>query len=327
MKGKFEPTLIPDLLKPAEFLATRDGAGKALVESGEKDRNLFVLTADVSESVRTHWFAQKFPDRFIDVGVAEQSLAGTASGLAAAGKTAVIAAYAVFSPGRNWDQIRVSVCYNNVDVKIIGSHTGLTVGPDGATHQALEDIAITRVLKNLKVIVPADFLEARKAMLAAIRERGPFYIRVTRDKAPVFTTQETRFEIGKMNVLKDGKDIAIIGCGTVVYDCLKAAVELEEQGVDAAVVNCHTIKPLDSGTLVDIAKKTGLVLTVEEHQIDGGLGSAVAQCLAGAHPCRVVRHGIKDMFGESGDSKDLLKKYKLDAAGIKEMALAAMKEK
>jgi len=319
-----DANLIEDILKPAEVMPTRDGAGKALVEFGEANKNLVVLTADVSESVRTHWFEQKFPNRLFEVGVAEQNLAGVAAGLAATGKIAVIAAYAVFSPGRNWDFIRVAVCYNNVNVKILGSHTGLTVGPDGATHQALEDIAITRVLPNMTVIVPADGKEARKAMLAALAIKSPVYIRVTRDKVPVFTTDLTPFEIGKALLLKEGKDITLIGCGTVVYDCLKAAAELEKEGISAEVINCHTVKPLDAETIINSAKKTDMVMTVEEHQIDGGFGSAVCECLAGSHPCRVKRHGMPNIFGESGDSKDLLRKYKLDANGIAETARKAI---
>ncbi|MGV8085930.1 MAG: transketolase family protein [Candidatus Bilamarchaeum sp.] len=319
--------LIPDLLKPVESKPSRDGFGKALVELGEKNSNVWVLTADVSESTRTHWFADKFPKRFVQVGVAEQNLAGVAAGIAACGKIAFISAYGVFSPGRNWDQIRVSVCYNDVNVKIHASHTGLTVGPDGASHQALEDLALMRVLPNVVVLAPSDMEEMRKATLAAAAHNGPVYLRSAREKAPVFTTKETPFEIGKANVYRDGSDIAIFACGLQVYESLKAAEELKKIGIDAAVVDCHTIKPIDRESIVKYAKKCGLIMSVEEHQIDGGLGSAISEVLTSQMPALLYRHGIRNQFCESGDAYDLLKKYELDAAGIVKHAKEAMKMK
>ncbi|MFN7991500.1 MAG: transketolase C-terminal domain-containing protein [Candidatus Micrarchaeia archaeon] len=320
-------TLIPDLLKPEASKPSRDGFGKALVELGEKDPNVWVLTADVSESTRTHWFAEKFPKRFVQVGVAEQNLAGVAAGIAACGKTVFISAYGVFSPGRNWDQIRVSVCYNDVDVKIHASHTGLTVGPDGASHQALEDLAITRSLPNLVVLAPADMEEARKATLAMAGRKGPCYMRTAREKAPVFTTRETPFEIGKANVYRDGADMAIFAHGVPVYESLKAAIELKKQGVDAAVIDCHTIKPIDRDTILAYARKCGLLMSVEEHQVDGGMGSAIAEVVTGSYPCFLKRHGIYNRFCESGEPYELLRKYQLDSAGIVKTALEAMKMK
>jgi len=315
--------LIEDIRSPKEWKATREGVGKALVEEGEKNENIWVLSADVTESTRVHEFAEKFPKRFVQVGVAEQNLAGVAAGIASLGKIAVISAYSVFSPGRNWDQIRVAICYNNVNVKIHGSHSGLNVGPDGASHQALEDIAMVRALPNMIVLAPADALEAKKAMAAALRYKGPVYIRTSRDKTPIFTTEGTPFEIGKANVYRDGKDVAIIAHGLQVYQSLLAAEELAKEGIDAAVIDCHTIKPLDKETIIEYAKKTGLVVTVEEHQVHGGMGSAVAELLSEHWPTRMKIHGVYNTFGESGECWELLKKYKLDAAGIREVVKEA----
>ncbi|HID72710.1 TPA: transketolase family protein [Candidatus Micrarchaeota archaeon] len=307
---------------------SRDGFGKALVELGEKDENIWVLTADVSGSTRTNWFADKSPKRFVQVGVAEQNMAGVAAGIAACGKTVFVSAYGVFSPGRNWDQLRVSVCYNDVPVIFHASHTGLTVGPDGASHQALEDLSMTRALPNLAVIVPSDMLQVKKAFLAAAGKKKPAYIRTCREKMPVFTTEETPFEIGKANVYREGKDAAIFACGPLVHEALKAAEELEKNGISCAVVDCHTIKPIDAETVVDQAKKTCLIVSVEEHQITGGLGAAIAEVLAEAScPGKLKRHGIRDRFGESGGALELLAKYKLDAKGIAETVEAAVKEK
>jgi transketolase len=317
MAVRADMNLANPLFEPSpKAVPSRDGFGRALVELGEKDPNVWVLTADVSESTRTHWFAEKFPKRFVQTGVAEQNLAGVAAGIAACGKTVFLSAYAVFSPGRNWDQVRVSICYNNVPVKLHGSHTGLTVGPDGASHQALEDIAITRVLPNMVVLAPSDAEEARKATLAAAKLPGPVYIRTCREKMPVFTTEKTPFEIGKANAYRDGKDIAIFACGAEVYEALKAAEGLAKEGIDAAVIGLHTIKPIDSAAIEEWARKTGLIVTVEDHQVSGGMGSAVAEVVTSTHPVPVVRHGVYDRFCESGEPAELLKKYGLDAAGI-----------
>ncbi len=319
-----EMHLIENILEPAEKKASREGVGNALVEEGEKNENIWAVSADVAESTRVQKFNEKFPKRFVQVGVAEQNMAGVAAGISSVGKIAVMSAYAVFSPGRNWDQIRVSICYNNSNVKMHGSHSGLNVGPDGASHQALEDIAITRVLPNMIVISPADRIEANKAMKAALAHNGPVYIRTSREKTPTFTTDKTPFEIGKANVYRDGKDVTIIAHGLQVYQSLLAAEELAKEGIDAAVIDCHTIKPIDKETIIEYAKKTGLVVTAEEHQVNGGLGSAVAEVLAERYPTPIKIHGIYDRFCESGGGWELLKKYKLDATGIKEIVKEAM---
>lgn len=319
--------LIGKILEPAEKKASRAGVGKALVEEGEKNENIWVVSADVADSTRVGDFMRKFPKRFVQVGVAEQNMAGVAAGISSAGKIAVLSAYAVFSPGRNWDQTRVSICYNNSNVKMHGSHSGLNVGPDGASHQALEDIAETRVLPNMIVIAPADAVEAEKAMGAALAHKGPVYIRTSRDKTSVFTTEKTPFEIGKANVYRDGKDVTIVAHGLQVYQSLLAAEELAKEGIDAAVIDMHTIKPIDKETIVEYAKKTGLIVTAEEHQVNGGMGSAVADVVSGNYPVPVKIHGIYDTFCESGGGWELLKKYKLDAAGIKEVVKEAMKMK
>jgi transketolase len=316
-----EMGLIENIDAPQNRKPSRDGFGKALVEIGSENPNLWVLTADVSESTRTHWFAEKYPERFVQVGVSEQNMAGVAAGIASLGKTVFISAYGVFSPGRNWDQVRVSICYNNVPVKLHGSHTGVTVGPDGASHQALEDIAITRVLPNMTVIVPADVEEARKATIEAAKIKNPVYIRSCREKMPVFTTHLTPFTIGKANTYREGKDMAIFACGPQVYESIIAAEKLESAGISCAVIDCHTIKPLDEDTIKFWAKKTGFIVTVEDHQIIGGLGGAIAEALGElgkSSPCTLKRHGIKNIFCESGEPLELMKKYKLDSEGIAE---------
>ena len=325
MSDANEMKLIQNLFAPEVAKPTRDGFGKALIELGEADERVWVVTADVSESTRTHWFAEKFPKRFVQVGVAEQNMAGVAAGIAACGKTVFLSAYGVFSPGRNWDQVRVSICYNDSNVKIHASHTGLTVGPDGASHQALEDIALMRSLPNMIVLSPADMEEARKATHAMAAIKSPVYMRTAREKTPSFTTKETPFEIGKANVYRDGSDLAIFAHGMPVYESLKAAEELKKLSIDAAVIDCHTIKPIDRETIVKYAKNCGLIMSVEEHQIDGGMGSAIAEVLCENCPCHLKRHGVYNRFCESGDSADLLKKYQLDSNGIIKAAEEALK--
>lgn len=320
--------LIENLLNIKEKKASRDGFGQGIVEIGRENPNLWVLTADVSESTRTHWFAKEFPQRFVQVGVAEQNMAGVAAGIASCGKIAVVSAYGVFSPGRNWDQIRVSVCYNDVPVIFHGSHTGLTVGPDGASHQALEDMAITRVLPNMCVIAPCDAIQAKKAIKALVGREKPAYLRTSRENTSIFTTEETPFEIGKANVYREGKDAAIFACGILVYDSLKAAEELEKEGIFAAVIDCHTIKPIDRNAVKEWGEKTGLIVSVEEHQIDGGLGGAIAEVIAeDGVKAKVKRHGINNEFCESGSAYELLKKYELDADGIKKVVKEAVEGK
>ncbi|VVC04454.1 1-deoxy-D-xylulose-5-phosphate synthase [Candidatus Bilamarchaeum dharawalense] len=320
--------LIPDLFSPTVVKkASRDGFGKALVELAEKDPNVWAVTADVSESTRTHWFAEKFPDRFVQVGVAEQNLAGVAAGIAACDKLVFISAFAAFSPGRNFDQIRVSICYNGSNVKIHASHAGVSVGPDGASHQILEDIAMMRALPEMVVVVPADMEEARKATLAAAKLDKPVYIRTSRENTPVFTTQQTPFTIGKAIVCREGKDIVIFACGLQVYESLKAAEELSKKKIEAAVINLHTIKPIDIETIVKYAKQCNVVLSAEDHQIAGGMGSAIAEVLCEHCPTSMKRVGMHSQFAESGNCSELYKKYGLDAAGIEKVALELFKSK
>ena len=298
------------------MVPTRNGYGEALVELGEKNKDVVVLSADLAESTRALAFAKKYPDRFFEVGVAEQNMMGIAAGLALSGKIPFVSSYATFSPGRNWDQLRVSVCYSNANVKIAGNHTGLSVGPDGATHQALEDIAITRVLPNLTVIQPCDFEEAKKCTLAAAGHKGPVYFRLVREKVPSFTTPDTPFEIGRATIFREGKDLTIIGCGPLLYEALKAAEELSKQGIEAQVLNCHTIKPIDKKAIIKAAKETGGIVTVEEHQILGGLGGAVAEVLGASYPVPIEFIGMPDTFGESGKPSELQEKYHMVAADI-----------
>jgi transketolase len=310
--GLIEPIDAPQVKK-----TSREGFGKALAELGMENPNVWVMTADVSESTMTHWFEEKFPERFVQVGVAEQNLAGVAAGIASCGKIVFISAYGVFSPGRNWDQVRVAICYNDVPVKLHGSHCGITVGPDGASHQALEDIAITRVLPNMTVVVPADAEEARKATIEIAKVKGPAYIRTCREKMPVFTTAATPFRIGKVNVYRFGDDVAIFACGPLVYESILAAERLEGEGISCAVIDCHTVKPIDVEAIKYWAEKTKFIVSVEEHQVSGGLGGAIAEVVSELKgECTLKRHGIKDVFCESGSALELLKKYGLDADGI-----------
>ena len=299
-----------------EQVPSRNGYGEGLVAAGEENPNVVALCADLTESTRTQAFKDKFPDRFVEIGVAEQNLAALASGMAVAGKIPFITSYAMFSPGRNWEQIRTTICYNDVPVKIIGSHAGISVGPDGATHQALEDMAITRVLPNMVVICPADSIEAKKATIAIAKNNKPSYIRLSRDKVPVITTENTPFEIGKAEVFNDGEDVAIIACGQMVYRTLLAVKQLEESKISVRVINCHTIKPLDKQTLLKAAEDCGAIVTVEEHQVNGGLGSAIAELVSQNFPVPMKIIGVEDRFGESGEPNELLEKFGLTVDAI-----------
>lgn len=291
--------------------STREGFGAGLIAAAENDPRVIGLCADLTESLKMDAFAEKFPERFIQVGVAEQNLVGTAAGLALAGKIPFAASYAVFSPGRSWDQLRVSVCYSNLNVKIIGGHAGLTTGADGATHQALEDIAITRVLPNLVVVVPADKLQAYQATQAIAQHVGPVYLRLGREKVPNVIPAHWPFKIGKAQVLQTGRDVSIVACGLMVSQALEAAKILAKKSLSVRVINLHTIKPLDTETLLAAAKETKLIITAEEHQVYGGMGSAVAELLAERYPVPVIKFGMNDSFGESGSAQDLLQKYGL----------------
>jgi transketolase len=305
-----------DQFRTGDMVPTRDGYGRGLLVAGERDERIVVLCADLTESTRSHWFAEKFPHRFIQVGVAEQNLAVIGSGLAAAGKIPFIASYATFSPGRNNEQIRTNICLNNRPVKIVGAHAGISVGPDGATHQALEDIALMRVLPRMVVVVPCDAIEAEKATVALAFNDQPSYIRLGREKSPVITSADTPFEIGKAIVMREGADVAIIACGIMVSEALKAADLLAGQGIQARVINNHTIKPMDEEVVVRAAQECGAVVTVEEHQVSGGMGSAVAEVLARRHPVPIEFVGIQDRFGESGEPAELMNAFGLTAQGI-----------
>lgn len=313
--------------KDVPLLATREGYGKGLVEAGKQNPNVVVLCCDLTESTRTNLFAEQFPDRFIEVGVAEQNMAGVAAGLALNGKVPFISSYAVFSPGRNWDQCRVSICYNSANVKIAGAHAGISVGPDGATHQALEDLAITRVLPEMTVMVPCDAIETQKATVAAAQCKGPVYLRFAREKTPVFTTPKTPFRIGRAELLTQGTDVSIIACGPLVYQALLAAKELEKQKISAQVINCHTLKPLDGKSLLRFVKVTGAIVTVEEHQIHGGLRGAISEYFSSVYPVPIRYVGMPDRFGESGETAELLEKYGMTVEHIMEEAAQAVRMK
>jgi len=313
-----------DLLKQ---IPTRNGFGEGLVECGKASKDVYVISADLTESTRCQLFKDSFPERFVQFGVAEQALAAVASGMALAGKTVWIASYAAFSPGRNWEQIKTTGCMQRVNLKIAGAHAGVSVGPDGATHQMLEDIALMRVLPEMTVIVPADAIETRKATIAATKMKGPVYVRFARSASPVFTTEASPFEIGKAQVLREGNDIALIGCGPIVYECLAAAEELAKLGIEARVINNASVKPMDEKTILAAAKDCGAIVTAEEAQAAGGMGSAVCELLAEHRPVPVERIGIQDRFGESGEPQELLEHFGLTSPAIVKAAQKVLKKK
>lgn len=322
-----------------ERVSMRTGFGEGLVLAGEADPNVVGLCADLTESVQMHFFKGMYPERFVQVGVAEQNLAGVAAGMAAMGKVPFIGSYAIFSPGRNWEQIRTLICYNDANVKIIGSHAGVNVGPDGGSHQALEDIAVTRVIPKMTVISPCDAIEAKKATIAAAKMKGPVYIRLAREKSPIITSEITAFEIGKAQIVwqngevniaggasdeKTGKQsyvgmsqVGIIATGALLHKALVAARELESENVTVTVMNLSTIKPIDVNAIVELAKNTGAIVTVEEHQAAGGMGSAVAECLAQGNPVPIEFIGVAGQFGQSGKSEELVEHYGLGVLHIK----------
>lgn len=311
--------LVPDLFNvKLEKKSTRDGFGKGTVEAGKENKNIVVLSADLGDSTRAAWFQKEFPDRYVEVGVAEQNLATVGSGMANEGKIPFIASYAAFSPGRNYEQIRTTIALNNMPVKVCGMHAGIQTGPDGATHQMLEDIALMRALPNMTVIVPGDSEEGRKATIAAAKSGTPVYLRFGRANEPVFTTPETPFEIGKAITLWESENpkIAIMTTGSIAYQALVAAKKLEEAGIGSIVLHIHTVKPLDTEAVVAAAKKAGAVITLEEHQINGGFGSAVAECLGENQPTKMKRMGIEDEFGESGEPDELMEHFELTAPHI-----------
>lgn len=314
-----------------ETKATRAGFGEGLVQAGRDNKNVVALTADLSESTRTEDFARDFPSRFFEMGVAEQNMATVAAGLAVGGKIPFISSYAAFSPGRNWEQIRTTIAYNDANVKIAGHHAGLYTGPDGATHQMLEDVALMRAMPNMKVIVPCDAEEARKATLAAAKIWGPTYLRFAREKTRTITAKETSFEPGRADLFwepnKKKFDVLICACGPLVYEALLAAKNLEKEKISAAVLNVHTIKPLDEKTILHFAKIAGAAVTAEEHQMSGGLGGAVAELLSEKAPMPLMRVGMPDEFGQSGQPAELFEAYNLTAEEIISAAKKAIQKK
>lgn len=320
--------LNPELFKKdVEQQPTRRGFGEGLVEAGKANSNIVGISADLTESTQMHLFAEEFPERAFNVGVAEQNLATVAAGMALMGKIPFISSYATFSPGRNWEQIRTTICINDANVKIAGSHAGVSVGPDGATHQALEDIALMRALPNMRVVVPCDSIEAKKATLEIAAHNGPSYLRLAREKSPVITTSKTLFALGKAQVFRSGTDISVIACGPLVFQSLVAAEQLAKHGIEAEVINCPIIKPLDQQTILDSVKKTKAVVSVEEHQVNGGLGGAVAELLAENDPVPMERIGVKDHFGESGTAEELIDHFGLSAPHIAKAAQSVVKRK
>lgn len=336
-----EANLVENILDLAalEQKPIREGFGIGLVEAADADSNVVGLCADLTESTKMDAFAKKYPERFVEIGVAEQNLAAVASGMAAVGKIPFISSYAMFSPGRNWEQIRTTICYNERHVIIAGSHAGVSVGPDGATHQAIEDIALMRPIANMTVVAPADVHEARKATVEAAQLSGPVYVRLAREKTPVFTTPETPFEIGKAYEVwrSDGSpsaslgrlqpQVAIIACGSLVHNAILAAQELEKKGIPVTVINNHTIKPMDEETIVKAAREAGAVVTVEEHQVMGGMGSAVAEVLARQYPVPIEFIGVQNQFGESGSPAELLEKFGMGVSSIMEAVHTVLKRK
>ncbi len=314
-----------------EQVPIRQGFGEGLLQAGVADERIVALCADLTESTKMNLFAEKFPNRFIQVGVAEQNLAAVASGMAAMGKVPFISSYAMFSPGRNWEQIRTTIAYNDRPVKIAGSHAGVSVGPDGGTHQAVEDIAITRVIPNIVVISPCDALEAKRATIACSKTKEPTYLRLAREKTPIITTNETPFEIGKAQIVfipeKGLAEIGIIATGALVHRALMVARDLEKDGIKVKVMNLSTIKPLDGEAVVALAKETKCIVTVEEHQIAGGMGGAIAECLAEYYPTPIEFIGVKNKFGQSGTPEELIEHYGMGVESIKKAVEKVMKRK
>lgn len=309
-----------------KIVPTRDGYGYGLIEAAKNNENIVAIGADISASTRLDWFQKDFSERFFNMGIAEQNQMGVAAGMSLMGKIPFVCNYGVFLSGRSWDQIRTTVCYNNSNVKLGGAHGGISVGPDGATHQALEEIALMRCLPNMTVIVPTDAVETQKATIAAADLKGPVYIRFGREGVPIISSKNTPFKIGEANCLREGSDLAIIACGAMVYESLLAAEELEKHGMQVMVVNLHTIKPIDSAAIIEAAKKCGAIITAEEHQIMGGMGSAVAEVVTQNCPVRMKMIGIQDRFGESGDPKTLMEQYGMTSHEIVSAALQIKKE-
>jgi transketolase len=309
----------------------RKGFGQGLLKAGEQDKNVVALCADLTESTQMHFFKEKFPERFVEIGVAEQNLVTVASGMAAMGKIPFCSSYAMFSPGRNWEQIRTTIAYNDRKVVVVGSHAGISVGPDGGTHQALEDLALMRILPNMDVISPCDAIEAKKATLQLAQSKRPAYLRLAREKTPIITTDETPFNLEKAQIfwIPDSglASVGIIVTGGLTYNALLAAKELENEGIKTKVLNLATIKPIDVEAILNLVKETKCIVTVEEHQIAGGMGSAVAEVLAQNYPTPIEFVGVKDLFGQSGTPNELIKHYGMDKDSIKESIRKVLKRK
>ncbi len=303
----------------------RDIYGQTLVKLGEQDKNIVVLDADLSSSTRTNLFAQKFPERFFNFGVAEQNMMATAAGLASCGKTVFLSTFAVFAAGRAWDQVRVSVSYNNFNIKIVATHAGITVGPDGASHQALEDIALMRVLANMSIIVPCDGPQTEDAILAAARNRGPFYIRLGRSKVPTIENKD-EFKFGRAQLISGGNDCAIVACGVMVQEALLAVKHLAARGINARLINMHTIRPLDNDAILQAARETKLIVVCEEHNTIGGLASSIDEVVAEKYPVKVIRVGVRNRFGQSGEPDELLKEYNLTGLDIEKAVLSNLSQ-
>jgi len=311
-----------------EQVPTRNGFGEGLIEAGNRNKNVVAICADLAESTRMEGFKKTHPEQYIEIGVAEQLLVAMAGGLAAAGKTPWIASYAMFNPGRSWEQVRTIMALNESNVKIAGAHAGVSVGPDGATHQAIEDIAIMRVIPHMMVVVPCDSVQTKKATIALSEKFGPTYLRFARDKSAIVTTEETPFEIGKAQTFRDGNDVAIVACGILLYNALIAAEELaREDGIECRVVNNHTVKPMDEGAIDAAARECGAIVTVEEHQVQAGMGSRVAEIVAQRHPVPIEFVGVQDQFGQSGEPTELIEHYGMGTAAIKEAARKAYRRK
>lgn len=309
------------------MVPTRDGFGKALIELGRQSKDIVVLSADLTDSTRAAWFKKEFPERFFGLGVAEQDMIGTATGLALCGKIPFACTFGVFASGRAWDQIRASVAYMKANVKIAGTHGGISVGPDGATHQAIEEVSLMRILPNMTVIVPCDAIEARKATIEAARIKGPVYLRLGRCGVPVITKEDSPFRVGRADTLREGKDVTIFSCGQMVYEAMLACDMLAKEGVAARLVNMHTPKPIDKETILKAARETGAIVSVEEHTVLGGLGSAIAEVVIQSYPVPMKMVGIQDKFGLSGEPDELFKHFGLTPAEIVKAAKEAIKMK
>ncbi len=314
-------------LASPQQVPTRNGFGEGLIDAGKADRNVIGICADLAESTRMDGFKKAFPDRYFEIGVAEQMLVALAGGLAAAGKIPWIASYAMFNPGRSWEQVRTIMALNETNVKIAGAHAGVSVGPDGATHQAIEDIAIMRVIPHMTVVVPCDSIQTKKATIALSARFGPTYLRFGREKSAVVTAEETPFEVGKAQTFREGDDVAIVACGILVYNALVAAEALAKDGIQARVVNNHTVKPMDEDAVVSAARDCGAIVTVEEHQVHAGMGSRVAEIVAQHHPVPIEFVGVHDRFGQSGDPAELIEYYGMGSDAITAAAKKAVARK